>query len=151
MINGVRHTGIVVNDIEGAINFWVGILDLKIVSNQVETGEFINRLLALDSVEVQTVKLVAKDNSMIELLHFKSHSHKEYWEGTPYSTGLTHIALNVSNIGVVAERLTRLGYRVLAEPQISSDGKVKVSYVQAFEGLLLELVESQLIQNLDGN
>ena len=91
MIKGVRHTGIVVNDIEGAINFWVELLGLKVVSNQVETGQFINRLLALDSVVVQTVKLVTKDESMIELLHFKSHSHNEYWEGSPYSKGLTHV------------------------------------------------------------
>ena len=142
MIKGVRHTGIVVNDINGAINFWVDLLEFKIVSDQVETGEFINRLLALDSVEVQTVKLVAKDETMIELLHFKSHSHNEYWEGNPYSKGLTHVALNVSDITELTKRLSKLGYQSLNQHQISPDGKVRVCYVKAFEGLLLELVQA---------
>jgi catechol 2,3-dioxygenase-like lactoylglutathione lyase family enzyme len=124
MIIGIRHTGIVVNDIEGAIDFWVNLLGLKIVSNQVETGEFIDRVLALDSVVVQTVKLVAKDKSMIELLHFKSHSHNEFWEGSPFSKGLTHVALNVSNIVELTALLSKLGYQPLNEQQISPDGKV---------------------------
>lgn len=149
MINGVRHTGIVVKDIEGAIEFWVDLLGLKVVSNQVETGEFISRLLALDSVVVQTVKLVTKDKSMIELLHFKSHSHNERWEGSPYSKGLTHIALNVSDIAELTKRLSKLGYQSLNEHQISPDGKVRVCYVKAFEGLLLELVESLPLQYPD--
>ena len=151
MIKGVRHTGIVVNDIEGAINFWVELLGLKVVSNQVETGQFINRLLALDSVVVQTVKLVTKDESMIELLHFKSHSHNEYWEGSPYSKGLTHVALNVTDIAELTKSLSKLGYQSLNEYQISLDGKVRVCYVKAFEGLLLELVEELPPKNLDNN
>ena len=151
MIKGVRHTGIVVNDIEGAINFWVKLLGLKVVSNQIETGQFINRLLSLDSVVVQTVKLVTKDESMIELLHFKSHSHNEYWEGSPYSKGLTHVALNVADIAELTKSLSKLGYQSLNEYQISPDGKVRVCYVKAFEGLLLELVEELPTKNLDNN
>lgn len=142
MIKGVRHTGIVVNNIEGAINFWVELLGLKVVSNQVETGQFIDRLLSLESVVVQTVKLVTQDESMIELLHFKSHSHNEHWEGSPYSKGLTHVALNVSDIAELTMRLSKLGYQSLNDHQISPNGKVRVCYVKAFEGLLLELVET---------
>ncbi len=141
MISGVRHTGIVVNDIDGAINFWVNLLELKIVSNEVETGDFIDRLLGLKDVSVQTVKLIAKDKTMIELLQFRSHPSSEVWGGTPYSSGLTHVALRTSDLSALVSRLNTQGFYAINEAQISPDGKVKVCYLVGFERVLLELVE----------
>lgn len=141
MISGVRHTGIVVNDINGAINFWVNLLEFKIVSDEVETGDFIDRLLGLKDVSVQTVKLVAKDYTMIELLHFRSHSSKEVWSGTPYSSGLTHVALNTSDLSSLIARLNTHGFYAKNDVQISPEGKVKVCYLIGFEQILLELVQ----------
>ena len=142
MISGVRHTGIVVNDINGAINFWVDLLEFKIVSNELETGEFIDRLLGLQNVTVQTVKLVAQDKTMIELLHFESHPSKEVWSGTPYSSGLTHVALNTFELSALVARLNTHGFHARSDIQISPSGKVRVCYLSGFEGILLELVEA---------
>jgi len=142
LIHGVRHTGIVVNDIKGAISFWVDLIGFEVVSNQVETGEFINRLLGLEGVSVQTVKLIAKDKTMIELLHFNSHPSKNVWGGSTFSTGLTHLALNVSDLDVLTDQLKLLGFLPLYEIQVSPNGKVRVCYIPVFEGLLLELVET---------
>ena len=36
MIKGVRHTGIVVNEIENAIKFWVKLLGFKVLIDQIE-------------------------------------------------------------------------------------------------------------------
>jgi catechol 2,3-dioxygenase-like lactoylglutathione lyase family enzyme len=141
MISGVRHTGIVVNDIDGAINFWVDLLELKIVSSEVETGDFIDCLLGLQDVSVQTVKLVAKDKTMIELLHFRSHPSEEVWGGTPYSSGLTHVALSTLDVSALVARLKTHGFHPKNDVQISPDGKVRVCYLIGFEGVLLELVE----------
>ncbi len=138
----MRHTGIVVNDIKGAISFWVDLLGFEVVSNQIETGEFIDRLLGLQGVTVQTVKLVTRDKSMIELLHFESHPSKNVWDGSTYSVGLTHLALNVSDIDVLIDQLKLLGFLPLYETQLSPNGKVRVCYIPVFEGLLLELVET---------
>ena len=141
----MRHTGIVVNDIKGAISFWVDLLGFEVVSNQVETGEFINRLLGLEGVSVQTVKLRAKDRTMIELLHFKSHSSEENWNGTPYKTGLTHIAFNTSDLPTLVTLLNSHGYYAVNEIEIAPSGKVKVCYLAGFEGILLEIVETILV------
>ena len=141
MISGVRHTGIVVNDINGAINFWVNLLEFEVVSNEVETGDFIDHLLGLKDVSVQTVKLVTKDYTMIELLHFRSHPSKEVWGGMPYSSGLTHVALNTSDLSSLVSRLNTHGFYAKNDAQISPDGKVKVCYLIGFERVLLELVE----------
>ena len=141
MIKGVRHTGIVVNDIENAIKFWVNLLGFKVVVDQIEEGEFIDKLLGLENVSVRTVKLVAQDGSLVELLHFISHKSLSTWDGNPYKTGLTHIAFNVTNISNVVSILEQNGYSQVNRYQKSLSGKVLVCYVKGFEGLLLELVE----------
>ena len=141
MINGVRHTGIVVNEIENAIKFWVNLLGFKVVVDQIEEGEFIDKLLGLENVLVRTVKLAAQDGSLVELLHFISHKSLPTWDGNPYKTGLTHIAFNVANISNVVSILEQNGYCEVNRYQKSLNGDVLVCYVKGFEGLLLELVE----------
>jgi catechol 2,3-dioxygenase-like lactoylglutathione lyase family enzyme len=141
MINGVRHTGIVVKEIENAIKFWVNLLGFKVVVDQIEEGEFIDKLLGLENVSVRTVKLAAQDGSLVELLHFISHKSLSTWDGNPYKTGLTHIAFNVTNISNVVSILEQNGYSQVNRYQKSLSGKVLVCYVKGFEGLLLELVE----------
>lgn len=141
MINGVRHTGIVVNEIENAIKFWVNLLGFKVVMDQIEEGEFIDKLLGLKNVSVRTVKLAAQDGSLVELLHFISHKSLPTWDGNPYKTGLTHIAFNVADISNMVSILEQNGYSQINRYQKSLSGKVLVCYVKGFEGLLLELVE----------
>jgi catechol-2,3-dioxygenase len=141
MINGVRHTWIVVNEIENAIKFWVNLLGFKVIIDQIEEGDFIDKLLGLNNVSVRTVKLAAQDGSQVELLHFISHKSLPKWDGNPYKTGLTHIAFNVADISNVVSILEQNGYSQVNRYQKSLSGKVLVCYVKGFEGLLLELVE----------
>jgi len=141
MTVGVRHTGIVVQDLEGAIKFWTELIGLEISNSQVEEGPFIENLINLPGVKVHTVKLVCEDNSMVELLHFKHHTDKKYWGGKVYTTGITHIALNTKNIFELSEKLESHGYNILNPIKISNDGAVYACYMETFEGLLLELVQ----------
>ena len=141
MINGVRHTGIVVNDIEKAIKFWVNLLGFKVVIDQIEEGEFIDKLLGLNNVSVRTIKLSAQDGSVIELLHFLSHKSLPTWDGNPHKTGLTHIAFNVKDISTVVSILEQNGYSQVNRYQKSLNGDGLVCYVKGVEGLLIELVE----------
>ncbi len=142
MITGVRHTGIVVSDIEAALKFWVDLLGFKIQSDQLEVGEFIDSLLGLKNVSVRTIKLSAEDGTLIELLYFNSHKSLPKWDGNSYKTGLTHIALNVKDINVLVLTLELNGYSQVNKFQRSPSGKVKVCYINGFEGLLIELVEN---------
>ena len=142
MIIGVRHTGIVVHDIEGALNFWINLLGAKILVDQIEEGEFISQLLGMEKVSVRTVKLDSGDGTVIELLSFGSHQNETVWAGKPYSTGITHIALNVSNIEKLTSNLEAAGYFQLNPFNVDRSGKVKVAYLKGFEGVLLELVQT---------
>ena len=141
MISGVRHTGIVVSDIENAIKFWVDLLGFKIQTDQLEEGEFIDSLLGLKNVSVRTVKLSAENGTLVELLFFNSHKELEKWEGSPFKTGITHIALNVENIDALVSSLIHNGYNQINPYQKSPNGKVLVCYLVGFENVLLELVQ----------
>ena len=141
MITQIRHTGLVVADLDGALRFWRDLLGFKVEKKMDESGPHIDAMMGLKDVRVTTVKMTAPEGGMMELLHFQSHPDIPTWLGKPYSTGFTHIAMTVSNLNSTFERLANAGAVFPAPPQYSPDGAVKVIYCRGPEGVLLELVE----------
>lgn len=141
MITQIRHTGLVVADLEAALHFWRDLLGFTVARQMDESGPHIDAMMGLRDVRVTTSKLIAPDGGMIELLYFHSHPDKPTWIGTPYSTGFTHIAMTVTDIDGLCRKLAAEGVTFFAPPQRSPDGKVKVTYCKGPEGVLLELVE----------
>ena len=141
MMSELRHVGLVVHDLEAALKFWCEVMGFAVSRQMEESGSHIDAMLGLEDVRVTTAKLKDANENLLELLHFHSHPDKPQWEGKPYSTGLTHIALTVNNLSEMFNRLQSLGYSFPADPQFSPDGMVKVIYARGPEGLLIELVE----------
>ena len=141
MIRAIRHTGLVVADLDRALHFWCDVLGFRVERRMDESGPHIDAMMGLKDVRVTTVKLAAPDGNLIELLYFHSHPDKPSWKGEPYSTGFTHIALTDENLDELLQRMKAAGAAVPAETQFSPDGKVKVIYAKGPEGVLLELVE----------
>ncbi|MBD2429470.1 VOC family protein [Phormidium sp. FACHB-1136] len=141
MITGIRHIGLVVSDLDKALNFWCDVLGFQIQRKMEESGPHLDAMMGLENVQVTTAKLSDQNGNLLELLHFKSHPDKPIWGGTPYSTGLTHIALTVQNLDQTVQKLNQAGVTFPGEIQKSPDGTVKVIYSKGPEGILLELVE----------
>jgi lactoylglutathione lyase len=141
MITQIRHTGLVVANLQTALHFWCDVLGFRVVRQMDEFGPHMDAMMGLKNVLVTTVKLAAPDERMIELLHFKSHPDLPTWAGAPYSTGFTHVAMTVVDLDASCERLMCEGVVFNAPPQLSPDGAVKVTYGKGPEGVLLELVE----------
>ena len=141
MITQIRHTGLVVADLEGALRFWRDLLGFKVEKQMDESGPHIDAMMGLKDVRVTTVKMTAPEGGMIELLHFQSHPDSPAWLGQPNSTGFTHIAMTVVNLDMAVKKLDDAGVLFPAPPQYSPDGTVKVIYCKGPEGVLLELVE----------
>jgi catechol 2,3-dioxygenase-like lactoylglutathione lyase family enzyme len=145
MIKAIRHTGLVVSNMEKAIHFWCDILGFSIIKQMDEYGPHIDAILGLKDVHLTTTKISSPDNNLVELLYFHSHPDKSCWEGSVNSTGFTHIALTVENLDMTCELLLKEGVVFNSAPQISPDGYAKVTYCQGPEGVLLELVEVLVI------
>ena len=142
MKNSIRHTGIVVQNLNQVRNFWIKIMGFKIEKEIEDSGSYIDNIVGLKNTHVKTVKLKDHKGNMIELLKFNSHPDHYEWLGSPSSTGLTHIALNVDDIERIIESMNSEGYINKKKFQLSPDGRVKVIYVRGPEGLILELVET---------
>ena len=140
-ITHIRHTGLVVYNLEQAIRFWIDLLGFKLLKKMDESGSHIDKMMGLKDVRVTTAKLAAPDGNILELLKFESHSDQEYWHGKPFSTGFTHMAFTVNNLQALSEKMIAHGVHFFDKPQLSPDGNVKVIYCQGPEGVLLELAE----------
>ncbi len=124
-----------------ALDFWCGLLGFRLVRQMEESGPQIDAVLNLEAVRVTTAKLASPDGQQLELLQFHSHPGRPAWEGSPSSTGFTHIAMTVNSMEKTMSRLSAYGVQFPNPPQRSPDGKVIVTYAVGPENILLELVE----------
>jgi catechol 2,3-dioxygenase-like lactoylglutathione lyase family enzyme len=141
MIRSVRHTGIVVRDLEKSTEFYCALGFVK--DNQaIEEGNFIDTVVGLQNTKLEWVKLKAPDGYLLELLQY--HSHPESTEITQQKSnklGCSHMAFSVDNIDRICEKIEQLGGFVINPPALTNDKKIKVAYCHDLEGVLMEIVE----------
>ena len=69
MIRNIRHTGIVVRNLDKAIRFYEG-LGFSIWKREVEKGQYIDKIVGLDNTEIETAKLKSPCGGLLELLKY---------------------------------------------------------------------------------
>jgi catechol 2,3-dioxygenase-like lactoylglutathione lyase family enzyme len=141
MANTTRHVGIVVKDLAKTTDFWINLIGFKLHIDAKEISPYIDELLDIANPELRTVKLIDENGFIIELLEFVNYPAKDNWEGNLATTGLTHIALTVSDLESLAAKLVENDYKFISETKKSPNGSVKVVFARGPEGLMLELVE----------
>jgi catechol 2,3-dioxygenase-like lactoylglutathione lyase family enzyme len=141
MANTTRHVGIVVKDLAKTTDFWINLIGFKLHIDAKEISPYIDELLGIANPELRTVKLIDENGFIIELLEFVNYPAKDNWEGSLATTGLTHIALTVSDLESLTTKLKENNYKFISEIKKSPNGAVKVVFVRGPEGLMLELVE----------
>lgn len=141
MILNVRHTGIVVNDLDLMTKFY---LSLGFVENKraIEEGEFIDQVVNISNVKLEWVKLMSPDGSLLELLKYHSHPIELDLDNLKTNDlGCSHLAYTVANIEDICKMIIMNGGSIENPPSLSTDEKVKVAYCRDPEGVLLEVVE----------
>jgi catechol 2,3-dioxygenase-like lactoylglutathione lyase family enzyme len=140
MIKDIRHTGIVVVDLEASLHFYRDLLGFQIVKQMEESGNYIDNISSLHNIKVTTVKMMAPDGQMIELLKYRSHPREQKLREI-CDIGIAHVAFTVEDLNSECDRLKGEGVPFNAPPQLSQDGYAKVTFCRAPEGTLIELVE----------
>ena len=156
-MKNIRHFGIVVTDIEKSLEFYRDMLGFKIKIDVLEEGKFIDAILGLKDVKVRTVKMVADDGNLIELLWYQSHARaaakgeeedlssltkgKKMESKEIFNIGASHPAFTVENIDEEYKRLKEKGIKFISLPQVSPNGKAKVAFCYDPDGVPVELVE----------
>ncbi len=140
MIKNIRHTGIVIKDLEASLRFYRDMLGFQIITQMEECGDYIDKISLLDEARLTTVKMAAPDGQMIELLKY----HSDAGEQRPRKIcdiGIAHIAFTVADLSNEYNKLKKQGVPFNAPPQLSPDGYAKVTFCRAPEGTFIELVE----------
>ena len=90
MIKAVRHTGVVVRDLEKSTEFYCALGFVE--DNQaIEEGDFIDTVVGLQNVKLEWVKLKAPDGYLLELLQYHSHpEQKEIAKQRSNQLGCSH-------------------------------------------------------------
>lgn len=141
MITNIRHTGIVVSNLESSIRFYVDLLGFKVVRQMDESGEYIENISTLKGVKVTTVKMASQDDNLLELSYYHSPKRLAGEQRNIYDIGISHIAFTVHDIEDAYNKLHKAGVVFNAPPQLSPDGYAKVTFCRDPDGNLIELVE----------
>ena len=143
MTIALRHFGIVVQDLDRALDFYGGLLTLKVIRRMDEHGPFVDTILRHQAVRVTTVKLGGTNGeTLLELLKFHTPEVVEQSNGRGlFNIGPTHLALTVGDLDALCERLRAAEVRFISAPQLSADGLAKVCFCLDPEGTPVELVQ----------
>lgn len=147
MIRNFRHVGIVVSDLEAALDFYGRVLGLQVVRRLEEGGEFLETLLGLAGASATTVKMGlpgpgpgAAPAPFLELLYFHVPPAADVRRRLN-DRGPTHLALTVDDLEAIYRRLREEGFDFISPPVMSPDGAVKLAFGSTPDGVYLELVE----------
>ena len=143
MMIGTRHTGIVVENLEIALRFYLG-LGFSVQSEDVEEGPFIDQVTGLDKVKLKWVKMKLPDGSLLELLQYQQPTRgQKKTKQLSNEMGVSHVAFTVKNMDRICEQIVRLGGGLVNEPALTENSLFKVAYCYDVEGNLFEIVEIQ--------
>ena len=137
----IRHTGIVVSNMETSLPFYRDLLGLQVWWDQIEEGPLVEAVTGVPGARMHTVKMKAPDGVSIELLQYLNTPRSVPPLSKANDVGCNHVALRVDNLDAFYERARAAGIRFNTAPVAAAGGKAKVTYCRDPEGVYLELVE----------
>lgn len=146
MMPAIDHVGLIVADLDRAVEFWCGRLGLRLLNRVTETGQDIASLVGEDSVEVEIADLDTGDGRIIELIRYIRPAGRPIRPGSSIA-GRSHIALRVDDLVAALERINGSQAQqisrhpvLLHDPGGPWDG-VACCYIADPDGNIVELVQ----------
>ncbi len=144
MLKSMFHTGFVVRDIEKTIDFYTGVLGLKLTGRTERAGDFAAKLLAFPDAHIKGAFLELGDGHQLELIQYLN---PPVGEGRleRNAAGASHLAFIVENIEAFYADKGQRGLTFNSDPAslFDADGRLlrKALYAQDPDGNWLEFVE----------
>ena len=140
-IQRMDHVGVVVEDLAGAIEFFVA-LGLEVQGRTSVEGDQVDSIVGLESVRSDVAMMVTPDgHGRLELTEFRSPPGPG---GDPYAPanapGLRHITFAVDDLEAALSRLRPYGAELVGGVE-SYGGTYTLCYVRGPEGIIVELAE----------
>jgi catechol 2,3-dioxygenase-like lactoylglutathione lyase family enzyme len=136
----VHHVAISVGDMDQALRFYRDLLGFELDWDMDHRGgEALAKVVGMRGADTRIVMLKGY-GLRLELFRYYTPQGKRYEPQRQCDFGLTHLALQVSNIQKIYERLLKAGVRFNCPPQNLRPG-VWATYMKDSEGVTVELVE----------
>ena len=134
MVSKIEHIGIVVADLEEALEKYTSLLGLKVAEvEEIKVDQAINRVafLPLNGLNVELVHTQSDKGMAAEFLQKNGE-------------GIHHIAFEVENLDETFQRLKKRGVKFVWDKIIPGSRGSRVAFFEPreFNGIYIELVES---------
>jgi len=134
----LRHVGIVVSNMEQAVNIYENLFGCEVVKILSEVkGSYISQLVGIPGVLMKIVILKTKDNNRIELIEYLNTTGKKRVPVFSNDIGASHFAITVVDIDKLYNKSANYNIHFLSPPLLSPDGYVKVAYAIIMEECLV--------------
>jgi hypothetical protein len=142
MAVALRHIGIVVSNMEQALNIYEKLFGCEVVKILSEVkGNYISQLVGIPGALMKIAILKTKDNNRIELIEYLNITGKKRVPVISNDIGASHFAITVVDIDKLYNQSADYSIHFLSPPLLSPDGYVKVAYAIIMEECLVEIVE----------
>lgn len=140
-IKKLEHVGIVVNDMEAAIEFFVE-LGLEPGGKAEVEGSWVDRIIALEGTKAEIAMLRTPDgHGEVELAKFHSPPTPDGDPHAPSNTpGIRHLSFLVEDIDAMVAGLQARGTELVGE-LVRYENSYRRCYVRGPEGIIVELAE----------
>jgi catechol 2,3-dioxygenase-like lactoylglutathione lyase family enzyme len=135
------HVGVVVDDLEGVIEFFAG-LGFEPAGRGRVDGEVVDKINGLDGVEAEFAMVRTPDRTgTLELVKYHAPRDGDGPESSPANRhGFRHICIEIDDVNAAVERLRDNGFGPVGEVQ-DYGNSYRLVYVRGPEGLIVELAE----------
>jgi catechol 2,3-dioxygenase-like lactoylglutathione lyase family enzyme len=149
MITGVWHFSFTVSDLEQSLEFYTGLLGMKLIHRQDQSSEHTRKLVGYPEADLRVALLGFEGASSVpsgyvfELIQYRAPVLPPHPPGTAYPNS-AHLAFVAENALNEYERLRGAGVRFRSEPVAITSGINRGGYTVYFrdpDGITLELVQ----------
>jgi catechol 2,3-dioxygenase-like lactoylglutathione lyase family enzyme len=140
-VRSLDHVGVVVDDLEAAIAFFVD-LGLEREGAGTVEGEWVDKVVGLDGVRAEVVFVRTPDgNGKLELIKYHSPSDDDGAHPSAANRrGIRHASFVVDDLDTVLDGLRSKGLNTVGEVQ-DYEETFRLCYVRGPEGIIVELAE----------
>jgi catechol 2,3-dioxygenase-like lactoylglutathione lyase family enzyme len=140
-IERMDHVGIVVEDLPGAVEFFVE-LGLELEGEGSGSGDLVDRIVGLEGVQSDFAFLRAPDgHGKVELVKFNSPPTADGdSQAPPNAAGLRHVTFAVDDVKAVLAKLEARGAERVGE-LVRYEDMYWLCYVRGPAGIIVELAE----------
>ena len=145
-IESLFHTGLVVSDLDRALEFYTGMLGLSVERPAAEqSSEWIARVVGFDSARLRMAYVGAGGGHSIELIEYvEPAGSKDSNPAQRNNVGAAHVGMVVDDVRTWYEKLAAAGVRVTGPPskrETEYPWATYAFYFQDPDGNWLEMVE----------